>query len=448
MGACYLIAVTRPHGRSKPLQRTGTVLAVLCLTCAPSAKAHAPYEHAERVITDKDGRALHLVKSYVDGIFFTDPVKLVVRDADDRAVVETEYGRDVSVVCWDPRSCVVFRYDGVTPVFPTNIWRLEDGQLHDSRSAGLAALGVVAPLWDHAGGYAFSFLSLGVPVLVLWLLVRSPESWRRTLLLSVVSLATVPYLFIWLYTITLLSYLSLPLVVVVCVGGGTLLFLAHRAALSAGVVESTLLKWARGVAMVIATLAGVAMVALVVTAVWMVSRSRGITFEEPSVQAPLAKARVTRTKGAPNEVFATVAKGVELERVVNLDLFAGFDAAMTREQAEQRLGPPSGRWTDAVYKVPASYYDRPGGRVSIVRQGASAWWTVGHPSACTHDYVFRDARLRDQVLQWLPAKGTIQVNVLRQVGWGGLTVFLSRDACTYMVLTARDGDPDPLTSPR
>jgi len=115
---------------------------------------------------------------------------------------------------------------------------------------------------------------------------------------------------------------------------------------------------------------------------------------------------------------------------------------MTREEAERRLGSPSGRWTDPVYKVPAGYYDRPGGRVSLVRQRASEWSTVGHPSGCTHDYVFRDSRLREQLLQWLPPKDIVQVNVLRNVGWGGMTVFLSRDACTYLVLTARDGDPD------
>jgi hypothetical protein len=106
------------------------------------------------------------------------------------------------------------------------------------------------------------------------------------------------------------------------------------------------------------------------------------------------------------------------------------------------LGPPSERWTDPVYKVRAVYYDRPDGRVSIVRQGASDWSTVGHPAACRHDYLFRDARLREQILRWLPPKDIVQINVLRHVGWGGLTVYLGHDACTCLVLTARDGEPD------
>jgi hypothetical protein len=434
--------VTQARTRLLPLSRLGTVLAFLCLAWPNSARAHPPYEHPERVITDRDGRSLHLVKSYVDGIFFTDPVKLVVRDPDDRTVVETEYGRDLSVVCWRSRPCVVFRYDGIAHVVPTNVWRLEGGQLRDTRSPGLVVLGVVAPLWEHAGGYIFSFVSLGVPLLVLWLLIRSRKSRVRTLLLAVVGLAAVPYLAIWLYTVTLLSYLSLPLVGAVCATGGGVLFLVGGGALRAGVSESTLLRVARGFAIAIAALAGVGMIALIVLFVRMASYTSSLAFEEPEVQAPLAKARITRVSGVTTEVFATVADGVKIEDVVSLDLFSGFDGAMTREEAERRLGPASGRWTDPAYRVQASYYDRPGGRVSIVRQGASAWTTVGHPSTCTHDYVFRDARLRAQVLQWLPPKDVIQVNVLRDLGWGGLTIFLSRDSCTYLVLTARDGDPE------
>jgi hypothetical protein len=114
---------------------------------------------------------------------------------------------------------------------------------------------------------------------------------------------------------------------------------------------------------------------------------------------------------------------------------------MTREDAERRIGPPVGRWTDPAYKVQATYYDRTGGRVSLVRQGAAEWWTVGHPAACTHDYVFRDPRLWAQLLQWLPTRDAVQVNV--SGNGGGLTVFLNRTSCTYLVLAGRRGYPYP-----
>jgi hypothetical protein len=420
--------------------RIATALASFCLAWPNTAGAHPPYEEPERVITDGNGRSLRLVKSYVDGIFFTDPVKLVIRDADDRTVAETEYGRDLSVVCWRTRPCVVFRYDGLGSVVPSNVWRLDGGQLQDARSPALVALGIVAPLWDHAGGYAFSIVSLAIPLLVIWPLVRSPDSRRRTLLLAVTGLASVAYFGVWLYTVALLSYLSLPLVIVAAAGAGAGAFLVRKTLLRAGVPQQRLVSGVRVVAWTVAALAGLGVVALAVLFVRMASYSNSISFDEPSVQAPLAKARITRVKGVTSEVFATVAEGVKLEDVVNLDLFAGFDPAMTREQAEQRLGPPSGRWTDPAYGAPAGYYDRPGGRVSIVRRGASEWSTIGHPTTCTPEYVFRDSRLREQLLQWLPPKDIIQVNVLRNVGWGGLTVFLGRGACTYVVLTARDGD--------
>jgi hypothetical protein len=51
----------------------GIVLVLVCLGGAADAGAHAPYEHPVRTISGPDGRPLHLVKSYVDGIFFTDP---------------------------------------------------------------------------------------------------------------------------------------------------------------------------------------------------------------------------------------------------------------------------------------------------------------------------------------------------------------------------------------
>jgi hypothetical protein len=422
---------------------SGMILVLLCLLCAADASAHPPYEHPVRTISGPDGRSLHLVKSYVDGIFFTDPVKLVVRDADDRTVAETDYGRDVSVVCWRSRPCVVFRYDGPAPVFPVNIWRLEGTALRETHSAGLVALGVLAPLWDHASGYVISCVSLGVPLLMFWLVSQAQGSRRRALLQSVVAVLAVPYLGIWFYTVALLSYLSLPLVILVCSVCGGAVVLARKGALRAGVTEAALRKLVRYAALGIAALAGAAIIGLIALVVRLASYSNGITFEEPAVRAPLAKARITRVKGVTNEVFATLAPGVKVADVVNLDPFDGFDPQMTREEAEGRLGPPTGRWTDPVYRVQASYYDRPGGRISLVRQGASTWSTVGHPVSCTHDYVLRDARLRAQLLAWLPPQDTVQVNVLRDVGWGGVTVFLNRTCCTYLVLTARDGDPDP-----
>jgi hypothetical protein len=186
------------------------VFVVAFLGTAATASAHAPYEYLERVIHDESGRELRLFRSYVDGIFFIDPVKLVIRDADDRTVGETDYGRDVAVVCPPRSSCLVFRYANVAPILPTDTWRLENGHLQRTRSAGTTALGIVAPLWTHAGGYFTAFMFLFVPAAMAWALWRVAGERGRSAIAIAVVVVGVPYLGVWLYVVVLLSYLSIP----------------------------------------------------------------------------------------------------------------------------------------------------------------------------------------------------------------------------------------------
>ena len=115
---------------------------------------------------------------------------------------------------------------------------------------------------------------------------------------------------------------------------------------------------------------------------------------------------------------------------------------MTREEAERRLGPPSGRWIDPAYKVQASYYERPGGSVSSAKAPRPGPPSATHPPArTTTSSGTRDCGIRS--LPWLPVKDVVQVNVLRHVGFGGLTVFVSRFVLPlYLVLTARDGEAE------
>jgi hypothetical protein len=351
------------------------------MAAANPVSAHPPYEHLERVVKDNSGRSLSLMKSYVDGIFFTDPVKLVVRDEDDRTILETEYGRELTVLCWSSRPCVVFRYDGLMPVLPQNVWRLRGSQLHEDRSRGLLALGVVAPFWDNAGGYLFALVSLGVPLLVLWLLSGPTRSPRRAALISFAAVGAMLYAAIWLYTVVLLSRVSLPLVMVVSAVGGFVFVVAHRAALRAGVAESTILKAARVAATVVVALAGVGLVALIGLFVKMVAYSSSIAFDEPAVHGPLAKARVTRAKGATSEVFATVAKGVKLQDVVNLALFrwlrSSHDPRRGRGAFGAALGPLEGSGLQGSGELlrPSrrTSQHRPARRVNLVHGWSSIW---------------------------------------------------------------------------
>ena len=100
-------------------------LAAVVFVLAPSmALTHPPYEHEVGRIGDLEATHRTLAKSYIDGLIFTDPVKLVVRDESGATIAETEYGRDVAIVCWLRDRCVVFWYDGFLPVEPRQVWQL------------------------------------------------------------------------------------------------------------------------------------------------------------------------------------------------------------------------------------------------------------------------------------------------------------------------------------
>jgi hypothetical protein len=407
----------------------------LLLGCAVPAAAHPPYESAERIVIDH-GRSLHLTKDYIDGIMAIDPVKLVVRDDDDRTVAETEYGRDVAVVCWESRPCLVFRYESEISVAPSNVWRLDGGQLIADSSLSMYALGLVVPLWEHFAGYVFALISLAVPILAGWSISQMGKSaWRRGIEI-VAALVALPYMAIWLYAVVQLSYLSLPLVILAAAFGKVAASGARRAALAAGVADDAMRKAAQWFAISIAAIGSLGVVVTLALGIRAALREDRISFDEPTVRPPLTHAMVTREDVVAREIYLTVADDVGIEDLVNLDLFNGFEPDMTRDAAELRLGPATGRWLDPDYNVRAAYYDRPGGRVSLVRQGASEWSTVGHPSDCSHDYLFRDARVRGQIMQWLPPLETVEVSLRSRRG--AVTMRLGRSACTYLVLDGRD----------
>ena len=411
------------------------VAAALALALPSVLAAHPPYEIPERVLTGEDGRTYRLMRSYVDGIFFSDPVKLVVRDEEDRALAQTEYGRYVAVICPDSPRCLVFLYDGLGPVLPDEVWRLQDGRLTDARTVKTVLLGSVVPLWSHTGAYLFSILTLAAPLLVLWLALRN--AWPLWLTVCLV-VALLPYLALWLYFVVLLSAVSLPVVVLVCAAVVGALFGVTHLATRIGVREETLGWFGVLSARVAAVLLVLFVLALVGFGIWSSSlRPDDIEFEERAAGPPLAGARLTIVDGATDEVFLRAAPGFSMAQLVDLELFDGFDARMSREQAESRLGDASGTWTDPAYRVRALYYDRPGGRVSLVRRGAGYWTTVAHPSTCDPSEVLPDPRLREQLKQWLPEQGTVQVN-LRTEGRGSVSIQLGRSGCTLLTLNARE----------
>jgi hypothetical protein len=134
--------------------------------------------------------------------------------------------------------------------------------------------------------------------------------------------------------------------------------------------------------------------------------------------------------------------------VVNTALFDGFQPKMTSQEALVKVGPPTGEWVDPYYKVNAPFYVTGKGRISLCRVPTSfdfdtttddySWNTVGYPNEVALDTVITDPLVRRQISQVLPKEGEVNVNILRNIGWGGVTVSVKQGKATRMFITARE----------
>jgi hypothetical protein len=419
--------------RRVPLLASALAL-VAVLGSARLAVAHPPYESVDRVIKASDGRAFTLVRTYTDGIFFTDPVHLIIRDQDERTTAETPPGRDLAILCRGERTCLVFRYDALVSFSASNAWSVEDGRLVERHTKRIAALGVIAPLLDSPGAYLLSLGLLAAPAAAGWLVFTSARRRGRHLLVAAFSLFAFGYGVIWLYGVVLLSSLSLPLVLVTGVGSGLIAWRLAAPLRQSAASAAIATRVVRMAAIGVAVLLGVGVLGVMFVIGRMVLFQRSLSFEEPAIKPPLKSARVTRASGKPKEVFLETQEGLALGQEVDVTLFQGFDSAMRWDDAERKVGPPSGHWTDPVYSAPAVYYDRPAGRVSLVRR-ATEWLTVGHRATCRLDDVLRDPLLREQLREWLPKDGDqIEVHI-RSADEDAVTLGVAGNDCRYLVLT-------------
>jgi len=166
-------------------------------------------------------------------------------------------------------------------------------------------------------------------------------------------------------------------------------------------------------------------------------------FKSQHAEPPLATINVTVDAGRAKEVFARVAPGVRIEKVIDLGIFDGFDPRMTLDAARSRLGSPTGEWSDPFCGEKIAFYDRPQGKVSLCRyptSGQPAWATVGYPRQCDPGRVFTDARILPQILPWLPASDGIDVHLQPSSGpgGGGVTLNMKTTGCLWVVLERRE----------
>jgi hypothetical protein len=164
----------------------GVLVVLLC--SARFAWAHRPYEHVERVIVTPAGK-LTLVAHYEDGIIGSDPVKLIVRDAQGKVLAETKFATDVALSCPTSSRCIVFLFD--SPILlPTEILRLSGtGFTNVDEWSWLTILGVAAHVWRHWLGYLVSVALIFVPIVI----IRRTDRLRQGALRTSGFLVSVPF---------------------------------------------------------------------------------------------------------------------------------------------------------------------------------------------------------------------------------------------------------------
>jgi hypothetical protein len=199
-------------------------------------------------------------------------------------------------------------------------------------------------------------------------------------------------------------------------------------------------KWLYVVALLLVLPLGFVCIALIGAFSWGAFIHLGSSSEEPPARPPLSRIEVSLDYGNPREIFVTLGTGHGLVDTLDLGLFDGFSPQMTAEEAALQLGPPTGEWSDPFCRKSTPFYARPGGRVSLCRYPTEAghrWDVVAYPSDDGHDRVFRDRRIVEQLSPWLRDEA-VTVHVLRQIGWGGVTVKMRRDGIEWMVLGDRE----------
>jgi hypothetical protein len=168
-------------------------------------------------MSDDEGRDFVVSKRYDDGIFATDPVTLVMRGTDGNVVRETRHGRDLIIWRSESVAPIAFRYDGLIPILPTDIWRVEAGTMTVLDDWSLFGLGILLPYWEHWLGYVVTSGLVNLAIMVLWR-AGTLDGRIHSFKLNLVRMATVFFLFVVLYFVLMLSYLSLALLLPVIFG--------------------------------------------------------------------------------------------------------------------------------------------------------------------------------------------------------------------------------------
>lgn len=167
--------------------------------------------------------------------------------------------------------------------------------------------------------------------------------------------------------------------------------------------------------------------------------------EAASVSPPVEGMRVVNRDGQPAEIWVHIQKGLRLDSLVDLSFFDGFTDSDSLEVAKRRLGQPSkvreqsdmgGHLKIYLYPVPKGEI----GFIAVPSSGGKQNQVWAFPTNQSPDSVILDASLRTQLVRKLPADHSARVFILRDIGWGGVTLKMRRDRVEYLILGPRDGE--------
>ena len=94
------------------------------------ALAHRPYDRPAGTFAREDGTAISIVRHYVDGIFFADPVSVQFRLPNGTNVAQTPYIFD-AVVQTAPSSVEVYQFPSTWVPLASRVDRFDGQELHD-----------------------------------------------------------------------------------------------------------------------------------------------------------------------------------------------------------------------------------------------------------------------------------------------------------------------------
>jgi len=168
-----------------------------------------------------------------------------------------------------------------------------------------------------------------------------------------------------------------------------------------------------------------------------------ISFEEISGSYPVKNMQLTRVDGRPDELLVRVQQGVRLASLVDTSFFDGLDYRMSLQSAKRQLGEPVKERVQRDMRLTVSLYPVPKGEVGFMgvpSSGGTQNQVWAFPTNQSLAAVILNESLRAQILRLLPGDRAVRVQLLRDVGFGGITLGMSSNRIEYLILGLRDGE--------